>query len=250
MGRDSGTSALDVAAVGTQGRLAVRISGGLLPPSLAGMGLRAGAEVEVVARAPLGGPVLVEIRATATRVAPGRELAGRLSVSRPGKAPRDMSALVAAAAACALAVAAPVSSRADEAAPRIRDNLFLLEEAYNQEPGVAQHIQLFQYEPENRAWLYSFTDEWPVPTDLNQLSVTVPVVGLGVDSRRRPVRALAHREPWSAFRNRCRSVVPDRPGGIRSGDRLAGRSRRGGDPRVPVARTRGVVMGGGHFAAG
>src|SRR3990172_7707853 len=28
---------------------------------------------------------------------------------------------------------------------KIRDNSFLIEEAYNQEPGVIQHIQAFQY---------------------------------------------------------------------------------------------------------
>ncbi len=61
---------------------------------------------------------------------------------------------------------------------RIRDNLFLLEEAYNQEPGVIQHISVFQAAPKTRGWSYSFTDEWPVPTDLHQLSFTVNVLGL------------------------------------------------------------------------
>ncbi len=61
---------------------------------------------------------------------------------------------------------------------RIRDNLFLLEEAYNQEPGVIQHISVFQSLPRTREWWYSFTDEWPVPTDFHQLSVTLNVIGL------------------------------------------------------------------------
>jgi hypothetical protein len=64
---------------------------------------------------------------------------------------------------------------------RIRDNLFLLEEAYNQEPGVIQHISVFQYAPEDQDWTYSFTEEWPVPTDLNQLSVTLNLSGTGED---------------------------------------------------------------------
>ncbi len=61
---------------------------------------------------------------------------------------------------------------------RIRDNLFLLEEAYNQEPGVIQHISVFQAAPRTREWSYSFTEEWPVLTDLHQLSVTLNVSGL------------------------------------------------------------------------
>lgn len=62
---------------------------------------------------------------------------------------------------------------------KIRDNLFLLEEAYNQEPGVVQHVQTFQLAPRTRAWTYSFTDEWPVPTDRHQLSVTLPLQAIG-----------------------------------------------------------------------
>lgn len=64
---------------------------------------------------------------------------------------------------------------------RIRDNLFLLEEAYNQEPGVIQHISVFQAVPRTREWSYSFTEEWPVPTDLHQWSVTLNVVGVPAD---------------------------------------------------------------------
>jgi hypothetical protein len=62
---------------------------------------------------------------------------------------------------------------------RIEDNSFLLEEAYNQEPGVIQHISAFQY-MENKTWLYTFTEEWPVPGQKHQLSVTVPVLGQGI----------------------------------------------------------------------
>ncbi|OFZ02734.1 MAG: hypothetical protein A2070_01020 [Bdellovibrionales bacterium GWC1_52_8] len=57
---------------------------------------------------------------------------------------------------------------------RIEDNSFLLEEAYNQEPGVIQHIQAFQY-MKNKTWGYTFTEEWPVPGQTHQVSITVPV---------------------------------------------------------------------------
>ena len=57
---------------------------------------------------------------------------------------------------------------------KIRDNSFLIEEAYNQEPGVIQHIQTFLY-TRDKSWFYTFTDEWPVCRETHQLSVTVPV---------------------------------------------------------------------------
>lgn len=57
---------------------------------------------------------------------------------------------------------------------RIEDNSFLMEEAYNQEPGVIQHISAFQY-MNGKIWLYTFTDEWPVPGQKHQLSTTIPV---------------------------------------------------------------------------
>lgn len=57
---------------------------------------------------------------------------------------------------------------------KIRDNSFLIEEAYNQEYGVIQHVQTFQY-MKDRSWGYSFTQEWPIPRETNQLSYTIPV---------------------------------------------------------------------------
>ncbi|MBI5526583.1 MAG: transporter [Deltaproteobacteria bacterium] len=68
----------------------------------------------------------------------------------------------------------------EAAAAKIEDNSFLIEEAYNQEPGVIQHIQAFQYLPRSSEWAYSFTEEWPVPTDRHQLSVTLPFLDNGV----------------------------------------------------------------------
>lgn len=62
----------------------------------------------------------------------------------------------------------------------IRDNSFLIEEAYNQEAGVVQHIftGLFSASDEGlggtRAWDMSFTQEWPVFSQKHQLSYTLP----------------------------------------------------------------------------
>lgn len=62
-----------------------------------------------------------------------------------------------------------------EEVKKIQDNSFLLEEAYNQEDGVVQHIQMFQYLKKSKDWQYTFTQEWPVPKQTHQFSYTIPV---------------------------------------------------------------------------
>jgi hypothetical protein len=71
----------------------------------------------------------------------------------------------------AVSVAQPVPAAPT---PGIADNSFLLEEAYNQEPGVVQHISSFTRFGEGD-WSYAFTEEWPAPSQTHQLSLTVPV---------------------------------------------------------------------------
>ena len=58
----------------------------------------------------------------------------------------------------------------------ISDNSFLVEEAYNQEPGVIQHIfsAVHTHDPSRHGWMFSFTQEWPVPAEEHQLSYTIP----------------------------------------------------------------------------
>jgi hypothetical protein len=53
--------------------------------------------------------------------------------------------------------------------PGIQDNSFLIEEAYNQERGVVQHISGFQRD-RGGAFGYQFTQEWPAPSIKHQLS--------------------------------------------------------------------------------
>lgn len=65
---------------------------------------------------------------------------------------------------------------------KIQDNSFLIEEAYNQEPRIVQHIQSFQY-MKGGTWLYTFTQEWPVPNETHQFSYTVPVMRLEAPDR-------------------------------------------------------------------
>lgn len=69
------------------------------------------------------------------------------------------------------------------AEPRpIQDNSFLIEEAYNQELGVVQHIQQFLRNFETGSWIYSFTQEWPVPDVRHQLSFTFAAARVFRDS--------------------------------------------------------------------
>ena len=60
-------------------------------------------------------------------------------------------------------------------AQAIADNSFLIEEAYNQEPGVVQHISAWQRSLRSAAWLFTFTQEWPLGGQAHQLSYTLPV---------------------------------------------------------------------------
>lgn len=73
---------------------------------------------------------------------------------------------------------AAAQSNPPAATAGIADNSFLLEEAYNQEPGVIQHISSFLRLGEGD-WSYAFTEEWPAPSQTHQVSVTVPVVAAG-----------------------------------------------------------------------
>jgi len=71
-------------------------------------------------------------------------------------------------AAAGLGVASVVEA---EDAP-IQDNSFLIEEAYNQERGVVQHISSF-VRGDDGGWAFSFIQEWPVPGQTHQLSYTL-----------------------------------------------------------------------------
>src|SRR5262245_48740936 len=74
-------------------------------------------------------------------------------------------------AACGLCWSSQLYAQQPAVERPIQDNSFLLEEAYNQEPGVVQHISFFTYAAESEAWLYAFTQEWPAPGDArHQLS--------------------------------------------------------------------------------
>jgi hypothetical protein len=75
-------------------------------------------------------------------------------------------------AAAALLLAGASTSRAQSP---IQDNSFLIEEAYNQERGVVQHISTFARTRGSGDWAYTFSQEWPLPDERHQVSFTLPV---------------------------------------------------------------------------
>jgi hypothetical protein len=55
----------------------------------------------------------------------------------------------------------------------IVDNSFLVEEAFNQDPGVVQNI--FTFTRGSASWEAMFTQEWPAPGRRHQLSYSIPL---------------------------------------------------------------------------
>lgn len=93
-----------------------------------------------------------------------------------GKKPKSTAQAPTSAPAPGSQAAPPVE---EEDGP-IQDNSFLMEEAYNQEYGVVQHINFFGRFWESRDWTYTFTQEWPVnPAPRHQLSYTIAATHAG-----------------------------------------------------------------------
>jgi hypothetical protein len=77
-------------------------------------------------------------------------------------------------------------ARADDDDPRpaagIKDNSFLIEEAYNQEPGEMQHVLTLQRQ--HRDWFLNFTQEWALGSQTHQLGYSVPYSWLRNEGQR------------------------------------------------------------------
>jgi len=101
--------------------------------------------------------------------------------ARPVRRKRLALALRVAAALLVPAISPAQAPPPPSAAPGISDNSFLIEEAYNQEWGVVQHISGFVRGWDSGDWLYTFTQEWPVPGQRHQLSFTLPVLRVTLD---------------------------------------------------------------------
>jgi DtxR family transcriptional regulator, Mn-dependent transcriptional regulator len=85
--------------------------------------------------------------------------------------------ILVAALASPSAAQTPAAQRAVEPFA-ITDNSFLVEEAFNQEPGIFQNIfgALFA----NGNWASAFTQEWPLKSQTHQLSYTITFLDNGV----------------------------------------------------------------------
>lgn len=56
----------------------------------------------------------------------------------------------------------------------IEDNSFLVEEAYNQDPGVVQFINVYQKSNKTKDWSYVFINELPILSRAHQFSYEIP----------------------------------------------------------------------------
>jgi DtxR family Mn-dependent transcriptional regulator len=118
-----------------------------------------------------------------------------------------------------LLLAAPAAGQAPPPASvarqpfEIQDNSFLIEEAFNQEPGVVQNILSFVREED--AWVFALTQEWPVTSQAHQLSYTLPLTGgtgfeggIGDTLVNYRYQALAETDTRPAFSPRLSLVLP------------------------------------------
>jgi len=128
---------------------------------------------------------------------------------------------------------------AEPLAKGIQDNSFLVEEAYNQEPGVVQHILnvpiLFtRGEREIRP---SFTQEWPIFSQTHQFSYTIPHTFTENDNGLEDIRlnyrlqALMEGECTPAFAPRFTLVTP-----IGDADKGFGHDRFGYEINLPFSK--------------
>jgi len=81
-----------------------------------------------------------------------------------------------------VAATAAAAAQAPEPPPPLRDNSFLIEEAYNQEPGVVQHVGTFALGRID-GWALGFDQEWPLGGMRDQLSFSLGLLDTGADIR-------------------------------------------------------------------
>ena len=91
---------------------------------------------------------------------------------------RDAALTILLAVPSMTASAQPPQTPAAQHKFEITDNSFLVEEAFNQEPGVVQNIFAWTRDRDG-GWAATFTQEWPAPNMAHQFSYTIPVEGHG-----------------------------------------------------------------------
>jgi hypothetical protein len=76
------------------------------------------------------------------------------------------------------------AAAADKPIAGVADNSFLIEEAYNQEAGVVQHLLTAAYDvtrlrgPDDKQWEIAFGEEWPLFSQRHQFSYAIPYLFL------------------------------------------------------------------------
>jgi hypothetical protein len=131
---------------------------------------------------------------------------------------------------------------AEPLAKGIQDNSFLVEEAYNQEPGVVQHIFNLPilFTGHEKEISPSFTQEWPVFSQTHQFSYTIPysfVENGGSESGFADIRlnyrfqALMETERTPAFAPRFSFVLP-----TGDADKGFGHDRLGYEINLPFSK--------------
>lgn len=100
------------------------------------------------------------------------------------------------------------SYAAAEKPKRIEDNSFLIEEAYNQEDGVNQFIQSYQYSKKTKEWLYTFTHEMPFPNQTHQLSYAIPIARVRGNNYGTGLSDIALNYRYQLIRNDALALAP------------------------------------------
>lgn len=92
-------------------------------------------------------------------------------------------AIAVVAAVAVLDGAGPREVRAAEVAP-LEDNSFLIEEAYNQESRVVQHIGNWVRTEPADDYVFTFTQEWPLIGQRHQIAYSIPFESLDTGGQR------------------------------------------------------------------
>lgn len=140
---------------------------------------------------------------------------------------------------CWFATSAAAAEKDARLAAGVQDNSFLIEEAYNQEPGVVQHITSLRRQ--GRDWFFAFTQEWPLGTQVHQFSYTIPyswlrsegqdTQGLGSIMLNYRWQALTEDQRTPAFAPRLSLILPS--GGPDRGD---GNTSVGYQVNLPISK--------------
>lgn len=110
----------------------------------------------------------------------------------------------------------------------IEDNSFFMEEAYNQEEGIVQHISNCSYfSAPSKALEFTFTQEWPIFSRAHQFSYTLPYLGMNGTGGFGDILInyryqLFDGEDWAAVAPRLSILLRTGTGSAASGSRTAG----------------------------